>query len=100
MEERKIKRWEDCAREDLNMIPKMIAAGWQPVFDYRDMRHGRLTPDNPPHDGVGFRNGIVHAWKGYKGGFSHWVVADLIEGHYCNHRQVSDLNELIEKEAT
>ncbi len=98
-----IQRWEDCGRDDLAMIPKMIAAGWEPIFDYRDHRNGWITPQKIPHETVSFTKGIVHAWKGYKrtneGIFSHWNVADLIDGHYHHHRQVNSLDELIKKEA-
>jgi hypothetical protein len=44
-----MKQWTDLPREDLNMYPEMLAAGFQPKFDHRDKMHGRTTPDNVPH---------------------------------------------------
>ncbi len=98
------KKWEDCPREDLNSIPKMIAAGFEPEFSYADKRHGRATPEFVPHDAVSFKRGTLHVWKTYKrtdeGIFSAWTAADLIDGSYCNHRKYDELDEVIKKEVS
>jgi hypothetical protein len=92
--------WEDCPRDDLNQIPLAIVRGWEIRFHYKDMRHGRITPYNVPHEGVGFVKGNVHTWKCYKHTepYSYWRVADLIEGYFCNHRDYDTLPEVFEKE--
>lgn len=94
------KKWEDCGRDDLNMIPKMQAAGWVPTFDYKDMRSNRITPENPPMDSVSFRKGIITSWKCYefKTGNGYWQTADLLDNHFVNHRRRETLEDVIEKE--
>ena len=92
-----MKTWEECDREDLNMIPKMIEAGWTLNFTTQDKKYNRTTPDNVPHDGIGFIKDIVHAWISYYNNHT-WRVADLIDNHYCNFRNYDSLTEIIEKE--
>lgn len=98
MSSRSITKWEDCLREDLNHIPKMIAAGFYPEFSYRDMMHGRTDINNPPHDAVSFRKAGKCVWKAISFSTQEPVfkVADLIGGHYCNHRTYKSLQEVID----
>lgn len=96
-----IKKWEDCPREDLNMIPAMGQAGWQPRFKREDLNNSRNTPDFPPHYPVRFERNISVAWKEYNsvyGGEYEWCVAELVDGRYVDHRRYATLAEVIEKE--
>jgi len=87
-------KWEQCEREDLNMIPTMIAKGFTPEFNPRDKRAERTVPENCPHDAVSFVKGDLHVWRAYKQGFSYWMTAKLIDGYYCKHEPVKELTDL------
>lgn len=103
------RKWEDCPRIDLSAIPKALAKGWTPEFDYLDKHYNRIIPENPPINPVSFIKGQKHCWKCMNvtkpeviGGFSEfstfWRVADLINGYYCNHRTYADIDLVLEKE--
>lgn len=93
------KKWEDCPREDLNMIPQMIAKGYTPEFKQSDKQYERITPENVPHNAVSFVKDNLHLWKGYswKTGTSYWIYAELIKGSFENHKDISTLNEFLSK---
>jgi hypothetical protein len=95
-----ITRWEDCPREDLRMIPQMVAAGFTPEFSYKDKRAERTEPTNCPHDGVSFVKGDLHAWGviDHHKDRSAWMTADLINGSYINHHSVDTLQDVIKME--
>ncbi len=57
------ERWEDCKREDLSSIPKMISNGFTPIFHSQDKTHKRTTIDNVPHNTVSFERDNIHIWK-------------------------------------
>jgi len=90
-----ITKWEEYDRDDLNMIPTMIANGFTPEFCYGDKRVGRTTPENPPHNTVKFIKGNLHVWKCYKNSIELWHTAELIDGYYCNLIPVNDLTDLL-----
>lgn len=56
-------RWEDCDREDLSNIPKMIANGFTIIFNSRDKAHKRTTIDNIPHYPVSFERDNILIWE-------------------------------------
>lgn len=97
------RTWKaNCGREDLNMFDAAKEAGWS-AYTRGPVVHGL------PHDSVSYRKGNKHAWKCgefdiYKHGnepsvyHSWWVVADLIEGRYQNHRQHDTLQDVLDKE--
>ncbi len=92
-----IKKWEDCQRDDLNMIPIMIANGFTPIFSYADRRAERTTYENCPHHAVGFGKADFHVWKVYPfalAGSHCWMTADLICGSYQNHKTIKELHDL------
>lgn len=60
------KTWLDYKREDLRLIPAMIAKGWEPQFDNSDKEIGRTVPTNPPHYPVSFKKGGKHVVKNRK----------------------------------
>lgn len=92
------KIWIDFERDDLNHIDIAIEEGWLPDFSYRDKIHYRTIPENFPHDPVSFVKGNKYTWKGYKHDKSYWIVADLIDKHYTNHRQYDTLELVFENE--
>lgn len=89
-------KWTDHKRTDLRSIPKMERNHWEPVFSDVDKRHNRITPDHPPIASVGFKKNGVHVWKVIRYGVESWKVADLIDGYFCNHRDISYLSELLD----
>lgn len=89
-----ITNWTECGRDDLNMIPMMIAKGFIPEFSYGDKRAERTIPENPPHDSVSFVKGNLHVWKCYKNSVEYWQTAELIDGYYSNHKPVDNLADL------
>lgn len=95
-----ITQWEDAGRTDLNMIPTMIEAGFTPDFNHKDKSAGRITPENCPCYPVSFSKGNLYTWKTIKetdgGAFERWIVAELIDGRFCNHRMLNNLSELFE----
>jgi hypothetical protein len=92
--------WEDCPRDDLNQIPMAISKGWQPDFNSRDKRNGRIVPHDVPADCVSFVRGNVHTWKCYKHEepFSYWRVADLVDHSFVNRRDYDTLPEVFANE--
>jgi len=94
------KTWEECGRDDLNMIPKMQAAGWSPNICKNDERAGRIKPENPPMDLVSFIKGRTHVWMAFtfRTNDSRWIAADLKEGSYVDHRDYESLDEVLLKE--
>jgi hypothetical protein len=98
-----MKKWTDYERDDLHNIPLAIEKGWTPDFDYKDKMHKRTTPDNPPQqDAAHFKKGVKVAWKIYVSTstslYSQWRVADLINGHFRNHRTYDTIEEVFDKE--
>lgn len=93
--EQNIAKWEDCGRDDLNIIPTMIKNGFTPVFSHKDKMHNRTSFENCPHDAVSFVKGTLNVWKIYgKEDFS-WQTADLIDGYYVNHKPLKEISELV-----
>lgn len=86
----------NCERADLKGIPGMIEKGYEPVFVAEDKRAERTGPHNWPHNGVTFSKGTHHVWPiiNRKEDTSAWMTADLIDGHYTNHKQIATLEEL------
>jgi len=96
------KKWEDCGRDDLNMIPRMLKLGFEAKFSQRDKYGDRVTPGNPPLDAVSFvdTKKNLHAWPAIDF-HSHertWRVAELDNGSYVNHRSYGSLEEFVTKE--
>lgn len=101
---RKITKWEDCEREDLNMIPTMIKNGFTPDFSYRDRMHKRTSIEHIPSDAVGFVKGNLHVWKIYNYSKTelktpasmgyNWMTSELIDGYYTNHKPIEELKKL------
>jgi len=89
-----ITNWTEFERDDLNMIPTMVANGFTPEFNYSDKNTGRTTPQNPPLDAVKFVKGNLYVWKCYKNTGGFWQTAELIDGQYSNHKPVDNLNDL------
>jgi hypothetical protein len=52
---KKSPNWDNLPREDLNMINKMIEAGWTPEVSYNDQQYGRVTPDKVPHHSLNYK---------------------------------------------
>ncbi|MFW6272738.1 MAG: hypothetical protein ACOC2U_03055, partial [bacterium] len=77
-----------------------VARGWTPVFDWRDKTNGRTSPENCPHNPVGYKKGVVNAWKcvNFYTHETYFRVADLIDGMFCNHRDYKNMEEVLEKE--
>ena len=85
-------------REDIAAIPIMEAGGWETTYSAQDKRHGRIVIVDRatiPHDPVGFQKDNQHVWRVYTGPFSEdrgasgWQWAEIIDGHYCNHREIT-----------
>ena len=95
-----MKKWSDSPRIDLVCMEDAIAMGWTPKFDWRDKAHGRTTPENCPHNPVGYKKGIVHAWKciDFYTAKSYFRVANMREGKFYNHRNYDSMAEVIENE--
>lgn len=95
-----MKKWEDCHREDLYMIPVMIAAGWTPEFSNTDKRYDRITPDYVPGDNVKFNKEVKSTWHqiDWKTHEYHWNVADQIKGKSYHTRTYKSLNEALKNE--
>lgn len=91
-------KWEECQREDLNMIPQMQAKGFTVEFSSADKRGGRTVPENAPADAVSFVKGNLHIWKVYKeqdGMMYEWMTSELIDGYYTNHKPIQELKEIL-----
>ena len=58
--------WLDCPREDLHEIPFMESHGFTTVFNSNDIKYRRTTPDNVPHEPVGFIKNNIRFTKGCK----------------------------------
>ena len=99
---KRFERWSELPREDLNMISKMITAGWAVKFSDKDKRFHRVHPYDCPHDPVEFRKGNKHVWKYTRyneiPAVLCWRVADEEKGVYSNHRSYDTLQEVIENE--
>jgi hypothetical protein len=91
-----MKKWEDCPREDLNMIPTMEAAGWTPRFNQRDQMCDRTSPESVPHDAVSFKKEKTYVWMAVHNKRIDWRTADLIDGYFKNHRWHKTLKEIKE----
>lgn len=96
-------KWEDFPRSDLRMISELTSRGWKLVFNYLDTRDGRVTPDNVPHNPVGFKKGTTFLWKTpYMDQKSilhdRWTAADLVERHFVKHRLYYSIDEAIVEE--
>lgn len=95
----KITKWEECGRDDLAMIPRMINAGFVPEFNWNDKTSGRTVPENAPHYDVKFRDPKteLHAWKCYNSGVhtEYWSTATLDNGNYVNHEPFKSLEEML-----
>lgn len=98
----KIKKWKDCERDDLSMIPSMLKAGWEIVFSYSDRKYGRITSESVPHEPVEFRKGMKHCWKVgpsyFNGGITNWHVAEQIGDFYSSARKYNTLEEVVTHE--
>lgn len=91
-------KWEECGREDLNMIPQMEANGFKVEFSYKDKMHKRTSIENVPHDAVSFVKGNFHVWRIYKeqdGMPYHWMTSELVDGFYTNHKPIQELKEIL-----
>lgn len=92
------KRWEDCSREDLNMIPAMIERGWEPVFHPRDKCCSAADINQGiPAEGVSFKkNGykIVRSYHYPDDGIPFWVFINLKEN---STKPYSSLIEFLEQ---
>ena len=89
------KTWEECGREDLYMIPRMLKAGFAAEFRYNDKVCGRVTPQHVPLDAVTFINTkTTTAWAVR----DCWMVAELDNGSYVNHRPFKSLEEFLIRE--
>lgn len=109
--------WSDCGRDDLQGIALAEKYGWRVCFEYWDKNYGRVTPEYPPINPVGFdllgEDGkeIKHIWKTYKYVpnpdspyvmgvkmqfnmiVSVWHCADMVNGRYCNHRKYETIED-------
>lgn len=97
---RNIMKWEDCGRDDLNMIPTMIKNGFTVEFTHEDIRWGRTVEGNFPHGNVTFSKGNQHVWKAYQsnnGLKSYWITAELVGDRYVNHKEMDNLSDLFVK---
>lgn len=96
-----MKTWQDCKREDLNLIPLAESLGWSVKFSTNDERFNRTSAENCPHDCVSFKKGNIVTWKFYKrktdGLYSYWQVAYLINKIYTNHQPHNELEEVLRK---
>lgn len=78
-------KWEECERDDLNMISKMIAAGWTPKVSNSDKFHGRDAVNfdlaTIPHDPVEFEKSPYRIRKGYdrveNDLFEYWIITHV-----------------------
>lgn len=97
-----ITSWKDCLRDDLNNIPFAIEKGWTPKFHYNDKMYNRISFENIPHNAVSFEKNNKITWKCYNNTresiTSYWRVADLIDNHYCNHRDYNNIEDVFENE--
>lgn len=92
--------WKDFedkdVRDDLKYAQRMMDAGFEMEFSSTDRMFKRTTPDNIPHDPIGFKNGKYRIWRCRTGkawdpgqppvvGIG-WQVAELEDGYYVKHR--------------
>ena len=81
-------KWEECDRDDLKVIPKMVAMGFDVKFSSDDLKHNRTTIDNIPHNAVGFIKGDKHVWKLYNYQENdidfYWMTAKVVNDAYVN----------------
>ena len=61
-----MRTWLDIERSDLHGIPFMESHGFTTVFNTKDIKAGRVTPDYVPHDPVGFVNKNIRITKSCK----------------------------------
>jgi hypothetical protein len=82
-------------RDDVQYFDEMIAAGWKPEFDNRDVKAGRTDVHDRakcPHFRIGFVKGKTHIWKcssPFKpngAALNYWQVADFVDGSLINFR--------------
>lgn len=100
-----MKTWLDFVREDLRGIPFMESHGFTVEFSSKDKLYERTTPKFVPHDPVSFKRENIYVWKNYKwithddpnksGFYLYWVVAELINNHFCHHKQFDTLIDII-----
>lgn len=103
-----LEGWLKCGRDDLNMIPKMVANGFTVLFDDRDIRAKRITPANAPSNCVAFSKGNFHTWKNYKSIpdnskfgraiVGYWITAIVVDNRYRNHMNFYYLPMVIKHE--
>lgn len=80
--------WKNSQREDLSQAQTMVDLGFEIEYNVYDARFKRI--ENPIW-AVSFTKGTLYVWK-VKG----WVSADIINGHFCNHKHYESINEFIE----
>lgn len=107
--ENKPSKWSECDRDDLRGIELASKFGFTTVFDYNDYHYKRTTITDVPHECVSFKlidsqgNELKTLWKIYNLYIgileSHWRCADLIEGHYHNHRTYDTIETAFEIES-
>ena len=81
--------WAYLPREDLKLAKKAQEMGYTVTSK---------NPFNPafgiPHDAVSFQKGCIYIWQPEV----RWVVADLIDNRFQNHRKYNNLIEALEAE--
>lgn len=83
---------EQTGREDIDMMPTMMANGFMPKYHYMDVLYKREKPHHP----IIFIKGTLHVWMCKKNSEElHWMTADVIDGYYRNHKPVNELKDLL-----
>ncbi len=80
--------WLTYGREDLSQAQKMIDNGFEVEFSRGDIYNKRFEL---PHDNISFIKGNLVIWK-----VRDWITADLIDGHYTNHKHHESLDKVLE----
>lgn len=79
------------SREDLKDINLIESLGWNRVFHYEDIQHGRINPTNVPHHRISFKKDNFSLWfANHK-----WIIAYNQNGRYYNHQRFDNLLDAV-----
>jgi len=80
--------WKNSPREDLAQAQKMVDLGFEIEYNVYDFRFNRIEY---PIWAVSFVKGNLYVWK-----VKQWISANIIDGHYCNHKHHDSIDDFIE----
>ena len=92
-----MKQWTNFQREDLRMIPRMEADGWETLFRQQDIDACQTTPDIPPRHTVNFKKGNLWVWPNKSGRCQPrgWVLAEIINRKALRYKEYNSLQGIL-----